>query len=181
MMSCALSAHCAVVTKWSPDRQWGMRGGDTASLELVDQLGTPIMDLIPASIARDAEHVNIAWSEDSQHCLILAQYRRGSVVYGIWCDSGTWHKAVQSDNDQAGIVRLAQQKLGGQLQRESRWFAGGMRGNGIQVRGTLTMNNGKTARYEYDLEFMPSLFVSDQLINGFEQGEISGRNYRLIL
>jgi hypothetical protein len=113
--------------------------------------------------------------------LICAQYKRGSVIYGLWYDGVNWHKTIQGDEDQYGIVRLAQQKLGGKLQKETRWFAGGMNGDSVTVRGRMTMTNGKSVQYQYELEFMPKFFVSTRLSPaGFELGMIAGKDYKLL-
>jgi hypothetical protein len=160
----------------SPDGKYGIKAG--AALVLVDSTGRELLVLVANTSG--ATRVEVAWAPDSKKVAVVENFARGSAVFAAWLgESGVWHKTLQSDEDQAGIVRMAQQRCGGRLVSENRTFAGWSSDDAIRVKGDMTFSLGKKCAYQYTLGFAPGA-VGRLDRGGYEEGIIVGHNYNLL-
>jgi hypothetical protein len=158
----------------SPDHKFAIKADST--IELVDSSGQTILVLSKNTVG--AKRVEIAWSPDSSKVAMAEDFARGSAIFAAWFDGVAWHKTLQSDSDQAGIVSLAQGQLGGRLVSEERTFGGWISSDALQVKGSMAFSSGKRVPYEYVLEFGSGPGRLDR--GGYEEGVIRGVRYQLL-
>jgi hypothetical protein len=154
----------------SPDGRFAVRA--EATILLVDASGASILTLV-RDTSGDAK-AEVAWSPDSQHVVVVENSVRGSGIVAAWKDEG-WHKTIELDQDQAGIVQAEQAKFHSRLVSEHRKLAGWISPSEVAVRGELIFSSGGKYTYGYALVFRPGPGQLDR--GGYEEGELIGKDY----
>ena len=134
----------------SPDGRFAVRA--EATISLVDASGTSILKLV-RDTSGDAK-VEVAWSPDSHHVVVVENSVRGSGIVAAWKDEA-WHKTIELDQDQAGVVQAEQAQFHGRLVAEHRKLAGWMSPSEVMVKGEMTFSSGGKYTYGYTLVFSP--------------------------
>lgn len=155
----------------SPDGRFAIRA--ESAISLVDSSGEQILNLV-RNTAGDTK-VEVAWSPDSKHVVVVESSQRGSGIVAAWRDE-TWHKTLEMDEDQAGIVQQKQTQFGGRLIAEHRKLAGWITPTEVQVKGEMIFSGGRKFEYGYTLAFRPGPGRLDR--GGYEEGELIGKDYR---
>ena len=155
----------------SPDGRFAVRA--EATILLVDASGASILTLV-RDTSGDAK-VEVAWSPDSQHVVVVENDVRGSGIVAAWKDQA-WHKTIELDQDQAGIVQAEQTQLHGRLVAEHRKLTGWISPSEVAVKGEMTFSSGGKYAYGYTLVFRPGPGRLDR--GGYEEGELIGKDYR---
>ena len=175
LLSAAASILLAVATQAkdvrSPDGRFAVRA--EATISLVDASGTSILTLV-RDTSGDAK-VEVAWSPDSHHVVVVENSMRGSGIVAAWKDEA-WHKTIELDQDQAGIVQAEQAKFHSRLVSEHRKLAGWISPSEVAVKGEMTFSSGGKYAYGYTLVFRPGPGRLD--LGGYEEGELIGKDYR---
>jgi hypothetical protein len=147
----------------SPDGRYAIRAEQTISL--IDVTGEEIFVL--ARDTSDDLKVEVAWSPDSRHVVVVENYRRGSVITGAWKDEA-WHKTLQVDH--APIANGD-----GKLIAEHRQLAGWITPSEVAVKGDMTFSGGAHHHYGYTLAFRQVPGHLDR--GGYEEGQLIGKDY----
>jgi hypothetical protein len=155
----------------SPDGRFAVRA--EATISLVDASGTSILTLV-RDTSGDAK-VEVAWSPDSHHVVVVENSVRGSGIVAAWKDEA-WHKTIELDQDQAGVVQAEQAQFHGRLVAEHRKLSGWISPSEVAVKGEMTFSNGGKYTYGYTLVFRPGPGRLDR--GGYEEGELIGKDYR---
>src|SRR5262245_17614991 len=155
----------------SADGRFAVRA--EATISLVDASGASVLTLV-RDTSGDAK-VEVAWSPDSHHVVVVENSVRGSGIVGAWKDEA-WHKTIELDRDQAGIVQAEQAQFHGSLVSEHRKLAGWISPNEVAVKGEMTFSSGGKYAYGYKLVFRPGPGRLDR--GGYEEGELIGKDYR---
>ena len=154
----------------SPDGRFAVRA--EATISLVDASGTSILTLV-RDTSGDAK-VEVAWSPDSHHVVVVENSMRGSGIVAAWKDEA-WHKTIELDQDQAGIVQAEQVQFHGRLVAEHRKLAGWISPIEVAVKGEMTFSSGGKYAYGYTLVFRRGPGRLDR--GGYEEGELVGKDY----
>ena len=147
----------------SPDGQFAIRA--EATISLVDSRGNEILML-----ERDTQgdqKVEVAWSPDSRHVVIVENGIRDSAITAAWKNE-VWHKTIQVDH--------APIRKEGQLIAEHRKLAGWLTPSEVAVNGEMTFSTGTKYHYAYTLAFRQVPGRLDR--GGYEEGQIIGKDYR---
>jgi len=155
----------------SPDGRFAVRA--EATISLVDASGTSILTLV-RDTSGDAK-VEVAWSPDSQHVVVVENSVSGSGIVAAWKDEA-WHKTIELDQDQEGIVQAEQAQFHGRLVAEHRKLTGWISPSEVAVKGEMTFSSGGKYAYGYTLVFGPGPGRLDR--GGYEEGELIGKDYR---
>jgi hypothetical protein len=155
----------------SPDGQFAVRA--EATISLVDASGASILTLV-RDTSGDAK-VEVAWSPDSHNVVVVENSVRGSGIVAAWKDEA-WHKTIELDEDQAGIVQAEQVRFRSRLVAEHRKLEGWISPSEVAVKGEMTFSSGGKYTYGYTLVFRPGPGRLDR--GGYEEGELIGRDYR---
>jgi hypothetical protein len=155
----------------SPDGRFAVRA--EANILLVDASGASILTLV-RDTSGDAK-VEVAWSPDSQHVVVVENSVRGSGIVAAWKDQA-WHKTIELDQDQAAIVQAEQAQFHGRLVAEHRKLTGWISPSEVAVKGEMTFSSGGKYTYGYTLVFRPGPGRLDW--GGYEEGELIGKDYR---
>jgi hypothetical protein len=159
----------------SPDGKFAVRA--EASISLIDSSGQPILTLV-RNTSGDTK-VEVAWSPDSRHVVVVENSHIGSGIVAAWSDGANWHKTIQMDQDQAGIVRAGQAQFHGRLVAEHRKLDGWVTPREVLVKGEMVFSNGGKCNYGYTLAFRTGEQVRLDR-GGYEEGELVGTNYHLL-
>ena len=154
----------------SPDGRFAVRA--ESAISLIDSSGEQILTLA-RNTAGDTK-VEVAWSPDSRRVIVVESSQRGSGIVAAWRDE-TWHKTLEMDEDQAGIVQQKQMQFGGRLIAEHRKLAGWITPTEVQVKGEMMFIGGRKYDYGYTLAFKPGPGRLDP--GGYEEGELIGKDY----
>ena len=154
----------------SPDGRFAVRA--EATISLVDASGASILTLV-RDTSGDAK-VEVAWSPDSHHVVVVENSVRGSGIVAAWKDEA-WHKTIELDQDQAGMVQAQQARFHGRLVSEHRKLAGWITPSEVAVQGDMTFSSGGQYHYGYTLAFRPGPGRLDR--GGYEEGELVGKDY----
>jgi len=155
----------------SPDGRFAVRA--EATISLVDASGTSILTLV-RDTSGDAK-VEVAWSPDSHHVVVVENSVRGSGIVAAWKDEA-WHKTIELDQDQAGVVQAEQAQFHGRLVAEHRKLSGWISPSEVAVKGEMTFSRGGKYTYGYTPVFRPGPGRLDR--GGYEEGELIGKDYR---
>jgi len=154
----------------SPDGRFAVRA--EATISLVDASGTSILTLV-RDTSGDAK-VEVAWSPDSHHVVVVENSARGSGIVAAWKDEA-WHKTIELDQDQAGIIQAQQAKFHGRLVAEHRKLDGWKSPSEILVQGDMNFSSGGNYHYGYTLAFRQVPGRLDR--GGYEEGQLIGKDY----
>jgi hypothetical protein len=154
----------------SPDGQFAVRA--EAGISLVDSRGDQILTLIPDTTG-DAK-IEVAWSPDSKHVVVVENGNRDSDIVAAWKDE-VWHKTIELYSDETKTIQAQQVRLYGRLVGEHQKFAGWISSSEETVIDEVTFSSGARYHYGYTLVFGP---VSGRLDRGgYEEGELIGKDY----
>src|SRR5260370_28945540 len=131
----------------SPDGRFAVRA--ESAISLIDSSGKQILTLV-RNTAGDTK-VEVAWSPDSRRVIVVESSQRGSGIVAAWRDE-TWHKTLEMDEDQAGIVQQKQMQFG-RLIAEHRKVAGWITPTEVQVKGEMMFSGGRQYDSGYPLTF----------------------------
>lgn len=154
----------------SPDGRFAVRA--EATISLVDASGASILTLV-RDTSGDAK-VEVAWSPDSHHVVVVENSARGSGIVAAWKDEA-WHKTIELDQDQAGIIQAQQAKFHGRLVAEHRKLDGWKSPSEVLVQGDMTFSSGGNYHYGYTLAFRQVPGRLDR--GGYEEGQLIGKDY----
>jgi len=157
----------------SPDGRFAVRA--EATISLVDASGASILTLV-RDTSGDAK-VEVAWSPDSHHVVVVENSVRGSGIVAAWKDEA-WHKTIELDQDQAGMVQAQQARFHGRLVSEHRKLAGWITPSEVAVQGDMSFSSGGQCHYGYTLAFRPGPGRLDR--GGYEEGELVGKDYHTL-
>jgi hypothetical protein len=166
----AVSAQAIAKDVKSPDGRYAVRA--EKSISLVDAAGNQILTLV-ADTTGDNK-VEVAWSPDSQHVLVVENGNRDCSIVGAWKDQA-WHKTIQLDSDEATFQK-EQTKRYGRLFAEHVRLAGWLTPSEVAVDGEMTFASGAKYRYAYTLAFRQVPGRLDR--GGYEEGQLIGKDYR---
>jgi hypothetical protein len=152
----------------SPDGRFAVRA--EASITLVDSAGDQILSLVRDTIG-DTK-VEVAWSPDSRHVVVVENGARDSAIIGAWRDQ-VWHKTIEVDEDRAPI-----RKDNARVIAEHRKLAGWLTPSEVSVIGDMMFSNGGKYKYGYTLSFRPGPVRLDR--GGYEEGAIVGHDYKIL-
>jgi hypothetical protein len=158
---------------WAPDHHYAIRA--ESAISLVDQAGNQIFVLAPQT--KQDLRVEVAWSPDSKHVLVLENYQRGSVITGAWFDGSSWHKTIE-DASIDKFIELQSRQLKQRVQSEHEQFAGWISPSEMAVQGVASFSGSHTINYRYNLIFEPDAFVHLDR-GGYEEGQLVGKDYRV--
>jgi hypothetical protein len=150
----------------SPDGRFAVRA--EAAISLVDSAGDQILSLVRDTTG-DTK-VEVAWSPDSRHVVVVENGARDSAIIGAWRDQA-WHKTIEVDEDHAPI-----RKDNGRVIAEHRKLAGWLTPSEVSVIGDMIFSGGRKYEYGYTLAFRPGPGRLDR--GGYEEGELIGKDYR---
>jgi hypothetical protein len=177
LLCAAASILLAVVSQAkdvrSPDGRFAVRA--EATISLVDASGASILTLV-RDTSGDAK-VEVAWSPDSHHVVVVENSVRGSGIVAAWKDEA-WHKTIELDQDQAGMVQAQQARFHGRLVSEHRKLAGWITPSEVAVQGDMSFSSGGQYHYGYTLAFRPGPGRLDR--GGYEEGELVGKDYHTL-
>jgi hypothetical protein len=154
----------------SPDGRFAVRA--EATISLVDASGASILTLV-RDTSGDAK-VEVAWSPDSHHVVVVENSARGSGIVAAWKDEA-WHKTIELDQDQAGIIQAQQAKFHGRLVAEHRKLDGWKSPSEVLVQGDMNFSSGGNYHYGYTLAFRQVPGRLDR--GGYEEGQLIGKDY----
>jgi hypothetical protein len=157
----------------SPDGRYRVQVG--ATVEVVDSSGQSVL-LVDKDVA-GVQRVEVSWSPDSSRVVVAENFGRGSGIFAAWREGPAWHKTLESDEDQAGVIKAAQRQGLGRLVADQRTLGNWVSTNALTVKGEMTFSGGKRAAYTYTLEFEASPRGNLDR-GGYEEGVIRGRNFR---
>jgi hypothetical protein len=146
----------------SPDGQFAIRA--EATISLVDSRGNEILML-----ERDTQgdqKVEVAWSPDSRHVVIVENGIRDSAITAAWKDQ-VWHKTIEVDH--------ASIRKEGRLIAEHRKLSGWLTPSEVAVDGEMTFSTGTKYHYTYTLAFRQVPGRLDR--GGYEEGQLIGKDY----
>src|SRR5260370_16290734 len=158
----------------SPDGRFAIRA--ESAIELLDSAGKPMLDLNKHT-AGDTK-VEVAWSADSRRLAIVETSGRGSDIVAAWRDGEVWHKTIEMDADQAGMIQQAQREFGGRLVSERRTLGSWISGNAVKVHGEMTFTGGRKCAFAYTLEFGHGPIHLSRA--GYEDGAVVGTQFQIL-
>jgi hypothetical protein len=166
----ALAAASQAKDVHSPDGQWAVRA--EKAISLVDSGGQEILTLVRDTTG-DVK-VEVAWSPDSRHVVVVENAARGSGIVAAWRDDA-WHKTLQLDSQEGAFIDREQSRFHGRLVAEHRNLHGWVTPSAVLVEGDLAFSSGAKSRYGYTLEFRQVPGRLDR--GGYEEGQLIGRDY----
>ena len=154
----------------SPDGQFAVR--TEKAITLVDAGGNEILTLVKDTTGD--QKIEVAWSPDSRHVLIVEGGARDSAIVGAWRDEA-WHKTIDMDAWQEGIGRKHSDQRN-RMAAEHRKLAGWLTPSEAAVQGEMLFRDGTKLHYSYILAFQPVPGHLDR--GGYEEGQLIGKDYR---
>ena len=121
--------------------------------------------------------VEVAWSPDSQHVVVVENGERGiSAIIGSLERRG-WHKTIELDRRRS-MIQAQQARFHGRLVSEHRKLAGWITPSEVAVQGDMTSQAADKYHYGYTLAFRPGPGRLDR--GGYEEGELVGKDYHTL-